>query len=210
MKNTHKFLLLLSSLLTTWMAHAQTTYMYLCKDASGRTITSDRPIPECADRAIKELDRSGMVRREIPPPLTPEQRREQKLKEAKAKADAVALEEQKQSDRLILARYASEKDIEASRKRSLDLVQEQLKRETKELAAAEKNLKAAQAEADVQMKKKVPSAVLAKRRAADAEQAVLAAKKAIEEREDELVQINAKYEQTLKRYREIVSGEAAK
>lgn len=210
MKNTLKFLVFLSSFPMMWIAHAQTTYMYMCKDAGGRTITSDRPIPECADRAVKELDRSGMVRREIPPPLTPEQRREQKLKQEKAKADAAALEEQRQSDRLLLARYASEKDIEASRKRSLDLVQEQLKRETKEMAAAEATLKTAQAEADAQMKRKAPSASLAKRRATNAEQAVLAARKAIEERQEELVQIDAKYDQALKRYREIAGGAAAK
>lgn len=210
MKNTLKFLVFLFSFPMMWIAHAQTTYMYMCKDAGGRTITSDRPIPECADRAVKELDRGGMVRREIPPPLTPEQRREQKLKQEKAKADAAALEEQRQSDRLLLARYGSEKDIEASRKRSLDLVQEQLKRETKEMAAAEAALKTAQAEADAQTKRKAPSASLAKRRATNAEQAVLAARKAIEERQEELVQIDAKYDQALKRYREIAGGAAAK
>lgn len=208
MKSTLRISLSLTLLLMSWSAQAQQIYM--CKDATGRTVTSDRQIPECVDRAVRELGRDGTFRREIPAPLTPEQKREKQLQEAKAKADAMAVEEQRQSDRLMLARYASEKDIEASRQRSLDLVQEQIKRETKEMAAAEKNLKAAQVEADVQMKKKVAPSPDVKHRVDDAEQAIQAAKKAIQEHEAELAQINVKYDQTLKRYREITTYTAAR
>jgi hypothetical protein len=198
----------LSLLMAMSMAHAQK--MYMCKDASGRTITSDRPIPECADRATKELDRSGMVRREIPPPPTPEQRREQKLQEEKAKADAILAEEQKQSDRLILAHYANEKDIETSRKRALDLVQDRIKRETQDMATLQKNLTAVQADAAAQTKAKgVPTPAM-KRRIEDTEQAVQTAKKSLQAREAELVQVNTKYDQTLKRFRAITSEASAK
>ena len=208
MKRTFKILILLSLLSVISIAHAQK--MYMCKDANGRTITSDHPIPECADRATKELDRAGMVRREIPPPPTPEQRREQKLKEEKAKADAIVAEEQKQNDRLILARYANEQDIESSRKRALDLVQERLKHETKDMVALEKNLAAAQAEAAAQTKAKGAPSPAVKHKTDDAEQAVQAAKKSIQAHEAELTQNNIKYDQTLKRYREITSEAAAK
>ena len=40
--------------------HAQKIYM--CKDESGHTLTSDRPIPECEGRAIREFDKSGTIR----------------------------------------------------------------------------------------------------------------------------------------------------
>jgi hypothetical protein len=208
MKRTFKILIALPLLMAMSIAHAQK--MYMCKDASGRTITSDRPIPECADRATKELDRTGMVRREIPPPPTPEQRREQKMKEEKAKADAIIAEEQKQNDRLILAHYANEKDIEASRKRALDLVQERIKRETNDMTALQKNLTAVQAEAAAQTKAKgAPSPVL-KHRMDEAEQAIETAKKSLQVREAELVQINTKHDQTLKRFREITGEASAK
>lgn len=198
----------LSLLMAMPIAHAQK--MYMCKDASGRTITSDRPIPECADRATKELDRAGMVRREVPPPPTPEQRREQKLKEEKAKADAVLAEEQKQSDRLILAHYGNEKDIEVSRKRALDLVQDRIKRETQDIAALQKNLTAAQAEGAAQTKAKGAPTPAMKHRMDEAEQAVQTAKKGLQAREAELVQTNTKYDETLKRFREITSDASAK
>lgn len=208
MKPTLAISIALPLLMAMSIAHAQK--MYMCKDASGRTITSDRPIPECADRATKELDRAGMVRREVPPPPTPEQRREQKLQEEKAKADAILAEEQKQSDRLILAHYANEKDIETSRKRALDLVQDRIKRETQDMAALQKNLTALQAEAAAQTKAKGAPTPATKRKMEDAEQTVQTAKKSLQTRETELVQVNTKYDQTLKRFREITSEPSAK
>ena len=53
--------------------------IYMCKDATGKTITSDRPIPECADRAVKELDKNGVIRREVSAPPTAEEKKQAKL-----------------------------------------------------------------------------------------------------------------------------------
>jgi len=43
-------------------AYAQ---LYVCTDARGRTLTSDRLPAECADRPIRELRSDGSVRRVI-------------------------------------------------------------------------------------------------------------------------------------------------
>ena len=51
------------------VAHSQ---LYVCTDARGRTLTSDRPPPECADRPVRELRSDGSVRRVIEPPLSAE------------------------------------------------------------------------------------------------------------------------------------------
>src|SRR3569832_1847253 len=58
---------LLAALSST--AHAQDILM--CKDAYGKTFTSDRPIPECSGRAVRQLDRNGLVRRDIPAARAP-------------------------------------------------------------------------------------------------------------------------------------------
>src|SRR3979411_410717 len=110
----------------------------MCKDVSGRTFTSDYPIPECIDRPAREFGRNGVLKREIPAPLTAEQKRQQQLDEEKRKAEEAAAAEQKQIDRAILSRYRNEGEIELARKRTLDLVEEKIKRETVALAAAEK------------------------------------------------------------------------
>ena len=48
--------------------------IYSCIDASGRRITADRPIPECADREQRVLSPSGMVRERLGPVLTDQER----------------------------------------------------------------------------------------------------------------------------------------
>ncbi|MCH2242727.1 MAG: hypothetical protein MK041_12565, partial [Aquabacterium sp.] len=61
-------------------AHAQSPStasrpaIYSCIDASGRRITSDRPIPECLDREQKLHNRDGSVRGVQRPSMTAAER----------------------------------------------------------------------------------------------------------------------------------------
>ena len=66
MKSAYKTLFFLSICIAPG-AHAT---IFMCKDASGRTITSDRPIPECAERTVWEYGNTGSLKREIAAPLT--------------------------------------------------------------------------------------------------------------------------------------------
>ena len=207
MKSTAKTLFLLSFVLTPWSAHAQ---IYLCKDASGKTISSDRPIPECADRAVREYGKSGALKREIPAPLTAEENRQKQLREEKRKAEALAADEQRKSDRVIMARYTREADIEKARQRSVDVVQEQVKRGSMSIASSEKQLKQAQAEMESYQKKHAKPPAELQRRLQQADQRIKDETTAMKENEAEIAQINAKFDQTLKRYREITAGAATK
>jgi membrane-associated HD superfamily phosphohydrolase len=183
--------------------HAQKIYM--CKDESGRTLTSDRPIPECEGRAIREFDKGGMVKRDIPPPLTPEQKRQQQIEEEKRKAEAAAIEERKREDRAIRARYHNESEVEAARKQAVDAIQEQIKRDKATLANAEKQQKQAHAEGDSYKQKNSPLPAGVKQRVEDADQAVDAAGKSLRDHEAEIGQINSKFDATLKRFRELMA-----
>jgi hypothetical protein len=204
MKNTGKTFLFLFFVILPWAAQAQ---FFQCKDASGRTLSSDRPIPECADRPVRELGRNGMVKREVPAPLTAEEKQQKKLEEEKRKAELQAIEEKRKSDRLILERYGNEKGIEAARKRALDMTQDIIKRETATVAAAEKQL--AQARVAMAPYKAKPASAPAELRSKvqEAEQVIREGGKIIEDRKAEMVQINARYDETLSRYREI-TGDA--
>jgi hypothetical protein len=200
MNNMIKTLLLLILTLSPWFAQAK---IFMCKDATGRTITSDRPIPECADQPVKELDNSGVTRREIARPLTPEEKRQQRDVEEKRKADALAAEERAKEDRLLLARYSTEKDIEVARKRALESTRDQLKMEMVALATAENKRKLMRDELEAAKKReRGPSADLL-RRVEESDQALAAEKKAVQEREKAILQIDIKYDETLKRYREV-------
>lgn len=79
--------------------------IYTCTDAKGRKLTSDRPIPECNDRVQNEVGATGLVKRQIAPSLTAEERAAEEAKARKA-AEARAREaEDRKRERALLDRY---------------------------------------------------------------------------------------------------------
>ena len=203
MMGSLKTTLFLPLLLVHCGVHAQ---IYMCKDADGRTITSDRPIPECADRAVRELDKSGRTRRDIPPPMSAEEKRRLQQEQEKRKAEEAAADEQRRSDRLLRARYKNEADIEAARKHGLEQVADRIKREKAVLAAAEKQQQQAQAEADALKKKNATVPTVLQHRIDDASQTVAESRKALEGHEADEAEVNAKHDALLKRYRELTAA----
>jgi hypothetical protein len=190
---------LLFPLLVTASAHAD---IFMCKDAGGRTFTSDRPIPECADRAVREYRNNGALKKEIAAPLTAQQKRELAAQQEKQKADQAAADEKKREDRALRARYRSEGDIEAARRRETETFAEQTAQQKKTLAAAESELKAAQMTDAAQKQTGKPSPA-SKTRLANAGQDVLEAKTALQDTQAGLARVNEKYDRILNRYREI-------
>lgn len=191
--------------LVHWSVHAQ---IYMCKDASGRTLTSDRPIPECADRSMRELDKQGRTRREIKPPMSAEEKRQLQLEEERRKAEEAAADERRREDRLLKARYRNEADVELARKRALEVVEEQARRERSSLAAAEKQQRKTQSEIDALKKKNVPVSKALQQRLDEDTNAVDSAMKKIQEYDAETAQINARFDATLRRYRELTGMQA--
>lgn len=187
-----------------WLASPASAQIYVCKDAAGRTLTADRPIPECANRAMRELDGTGVVRREIAPPLTAEQKRVREEIEEKRRVQLAADKEQKLQDDALITRYRNEGDIAHSRRDALLLLGEQLridtaalKQETKELREASAVVKAAAGT------KKGPS-YPDRRRLEDATRSVDSRMASIDRRNAEIVGTNMRFDLTLKRFRELV------
>jgi len=204
MKRFAEGLVLAAGMLLVSGVQAQETYV--CKDANGRTLTSDRPIPECADRVQRVLGKNGTTVRVIEPPPTAEQLKQRKAEEERLKAEKAAAEEKKRQDTALLTRYKSEQDIEVARKKTIETLQDQIKREEGVLAQSEKRLKEARADAEFYKKQKnLPPMV--QHKIDDAEQSMKTAKKNIADRQAELAQVNTKFDQTLKRYRELVAGQ---
>lgn len=79
--------------------------IYSCVDSKGRTITSDRLIPECLDRNQRELSFFGATKRHVPPPLTAQEELLQEQKEKQAAAQRQREAEAKRRDRALLLRY---------------------------------------------------------------------------------------------------------
>jgi len=181
--------------------------IFVCKDATGRTVSADRPIPECANRPVRELSRTGVTVREIEPPPTPEQKRQLQLLAEQRKVEEAAAAEQRKSDQLLRLRYYSENDIGLARQRALGILQEQMKNDVAMLALAEKQLQTVQGEIESQRKKNPALTPVAQRKLDDANDAVKSAQRNKNEREAEIQKTNLRFDETLKRYRELTTGE---
>ena len=79
--------------------------IYTCTDAKGRKLTSDRPIPECSDRAQRVLNPSGTVRTIVGPTLTGPERAAQEAKQRREAEERARQAEEKRRERALLTRY---------------------------------------------------------------------------------------------------------
>ena len=122
-------IVLVTSLLAGHMLYAGVAQaeVYTCKDASGKVFVSDRPIPECASRAMSVRKENGSGLRDIPPPPTAEERKKAELEKQRQQQEAIAEEQRKKEERYLSARYRSEADIETMRQKSLDVNREKMK-----------------------------------------------------------------------------------
>lgn len=187
--------------LLAWTTAAQAqASIYTCRDRSGKTVTSDRPITDCAG-VMRELGPSGIVKREIAPPLTAEQQRQ---KEADDRARHVADEaarEQRRRDTALLTAYQSEDQIEAARKRALADTTDSIRTSQSRLADLEKEKKALAQESDAYKGKPVPP--LFKRKVDDNQAAIDDEEAAIKQRQGDVERVNLRYDEEKKRFREL-------
>ena len=100
--------LLVCTLVGPVVAQSTGSGIYTCTDSKGRRITSDRPIVECLDREQRELGKTGVTKRVVPPSYTADERT--KLEEQrKAEAEVQArIAEEKRRDRALLIRYPNQ------------------------------------------------------------------------------------------------------
>ncbi|HEX2531899.1 MAG TPA: DUF4124 domain-containing protein [Burkholderiaceae bacterium] len=182
------------------LAQAQ---IYMCKDASGRTLTSDRPIPECANRAMREYGNNGVLKREIAAPPTAEEKRRRQLEEERKKAEEAAAKERQREDRAILARYHKEADIETARQYALGNTERQKKRESASLARLEQQLQQTRVAIEGYEKKQSKPPAGLTRKSDDLQSSVDESRKRIQDQDAELAKINARFDGTLKRFREL-------
>ena len=93
--------------------------IYTCVDAKGRTITADRPIPECLDRTQRELSRSGLVKRQVEPTLTAYEQAAMNEKENLAAEVRAREAEGKRRDWALLMRYPARAAHDEQRAKAL-------------------------------------------------------------------------------------------
>jgi hypothetical protein len=188
-------------------AGANTAGIYSCTDDKGRRVTADRPIPECANREQKLLNRDGSVRGVRPPTLTAEERAEKEARDRAATESRVAQADAVRRDRNLMARYPTEAAHNRGREAALDTVRLAIRStelRLRDLAAERKPLLA---EAEFYVGKALPGKL---RAAMDANDAATAAQRSsVGNQTAELDRINRLYDAELTRLRALWSGAQA-
>ncbi len=180
--------------------------IYTCKDASGKTLTSDRPIPECQGREGRILSTQGTTIKKIEVPLTEEQEAARAAEEEKKKAAATVRAEQARRDRALLGTYQNIDDLESKRQRALLAVEREMKDASRRVSQLENQEKEIKQEQEFFKKKQIPADL--KRRVDENEGALRAERSLMVSKKDEVAQINLKFDEDKKRLIELTGGPA--
>ena len=177
--------------------------IYTCIDNKGRRITSDRPIMECLDREQRELGRTGVTKRVVPPSYTADERN--KL-EAQRKAEGevqARIAEEKRRDRALLIRYPNQTVHDKERADALAQIDEVVNAEVRR----QQLLTQQRQEIGVELEfyqgdlNKAPSWL--KRKLEDNERQVQIQKRFLEDQAQEKKRINARFDEELTKLRQL-------
>ena len=177
--------------------------IYSCVDARGRTITADRPIPECIDRMQRELSHSGLVKRQLGPSLTAHEQTAQDDKDRRAAEIRAREAEDKRRDRALLLRYPTRAVHDQERTAALLQIDEVIKASSKrrgELADQRKTI-GGELEFYAKDPSRIPAAL--KRRLEENDGSVAVQQKFIADQEQEKKRVNLRFDEELAKLKQL-------
>ena len=203
------FIHITCALTITWSEHALAQGIYACTDATGRKITSDRLIAECADRTQQELSSSGLVKRVLGPVPTERERaaQEEKLKvEAAARAQEA---DEKRRDRVLLSRYPSRQAHDQERAKALLQIDDVVK--TSHIRTQELTIQRAGIVSDFEFYKKDPQKAPSHlvRRRDENDSSLASQRQFVGEQMQEKKRINLRFDQELSKLNRLWSLSSA-
>lgn len=177
--------------------------IYTCVDASGRRITSDRPIPQCLDREQHELTGSGTIKRVIPPSYTAEERARieaERRREAQAQA---RIADEKRRDKALLLRYPNQAVHDKERAEVLAQIDEvvlAVNRRVETLRGQRSDI-----DSELEFYKKDPAQVPAwlKRKLEDNEKEMETQQRFLQAQAEEKVRVSGRFDDELTRLRRL-------
>ena len=187
-------------------AHAAAP-IYSCTDASGKTLTSDRPIAECANRDQRVLNADGSVRKVVPPTPTADERAEAEAAERRAAAERAAQQDAIRRDRNLVARFPNEAAHRRAREAALDDVRKAIRASEERLKLLGAERKPLLDEAEFYVDRTLPAKIKQGLDANDA--AVEAQRTLVQNQQAEVVRINNLYDVELERLKRLWAGAPA-
>jgi hypothetical protein len=190
------------------MAFAQASggSIYSCINASGKKITSDRAIPECAFRDQFLLNSDGSVRSLVVPTLTPEERLEKDAKDREAVLASAIYRDAVRRDRNLTARFPDEAAHRQARTAALDSLQNALRSAEERLILLAKERKPLVDEAEFYNAKTIPGQLKAQIEGNSVSADAL--RTLIQNQQIETVRINKLYDAELARLKQLWRGAA--
>lgn len=178
--------------------------IYTCTDASGKKLTSDRPIVECNAREQRVLNADGSVRSVRPPTMTADERAAAEEREREALADRARQQEAVRRDRNLLARFPNEAAHRKQRELALDDVRKSLRQSEARLVTLASERKPLTNEAEFYVGKQLP---LKLKLALDANDASVDAQKSlVQNQQIEVLRIDKLYDTELERLKKLWGG----
>lgn len=200
---TKAIYLYLPFLLWLLSVNARADY-YTCKDSSGHVITSDRPIPECADKSTQIFNSNGILKNQYAGALTPEQHHAAEVQQQKQTKDAVQQDTLKREQLFLISHYANENAIEMARKQASEALEAKITLETRSIENATAAISQAQKSMPVLLKNQPAKVKETQLKIDDLTQSVKESIILINNYRDEEAKVNLQYDATRKRYLEIV------
>jgi len=174
--------------------------------ATGTTNYTDKVPAEQAGKANEQLSGQGMVVKRNEAAPTADQIAAREADRKRKLEEEIAAKEEKRKNQALLNTYPSEKDIDEARDRAIEANEEAVKDAERKLADAEKRKKALAAEAEFYAKRPMPAQL--KRDIQQNEVERKAVTELVEKKKQEIDAINARYDEDLRRYRELIKAGA--
>jgi hypothetical protein len=205
MLNQRSLILLLCAALAG-PAAAQKLYKYT--DASGKVVYTDKMPVDSAGKPNEQLNRQGTITKRNEGAMTPEQLAAKEAERKRKLDEDMAAKEEKRKNMALLNTYSSEQDIAEARERALRTNAEAVEEAKQKLAEVQKRQKGLAVEAEFFKKKPMPAHL--KQDIQVNEAAIASHTELLDKKKREIEVINAKHDEDLRRYREVVkSGGAA-
>lgn len=177
--------------------------IYTCVDRNGRRLTADRPIAECLDREQRELGPSGIVRRQIGPSLTEQERAAQEAQRRKeAEARARELEERRR-ERALTARYPDKATHDVERAAAIQLVDDVTATAEKRLVELAQQRKAFDVEMEFYKKDPNKAPMALRRKIAENEESIAEQQRFIAGQDQEKRRVHQRFDVELAQLRKL-------
>jgi hypothetical protein len=202
MVSIHKYSTALIVLLTALSVQAATPPgpgRYYCCD--GGRICGDSMPEQCRGKAYRILDSSGNLLKEVGPPLTVEQKAQAAAEALRKKELEEQAKEQRRKDQALLDTYATPQDIDLAQGKAESDVNLAIRGAEERIAAARKQRKKFEEEAEFYKKKTLPTEVAKGLRDADHE--IKTQQELLDVKKGDAATIKAKYDAERKRYAEL-------